>query len=521
MTGFFGGGGVCTHCRCRAMVPLKRRRKDGGAAPIAGVQERAPVNRFPGVEIFLLERRMGSSRRAFLTQLARRKGFRVQDTLGDSVTHLVSESNSGDEVWEWLDRQTGGQTPGSLSLLDISWFTDSMETGRPVEILDRHRLQVSAPRSDPEEPRISAYACQRRTPLDHLNKIFTDALEVLAENAEFSESEGRGLAFRKAGSVLRSLPFAVSRMEDLRGVPCLGEHSRKIIQEILEDGVSGEVEGVLRSERYRAMKALTGVFGVGVKTADRWAREGLRTPGDLLTSGHRLSREQEAGVRYYEDLNCPVTRAEADAIGEIVEEAVHSILPGARVTLMGGFRRGKEAGHDVDLLITHPEEGKEEGLLGKLTSWLDSQGVLLYQRVSEGSGGRGRESGPMDHFHRSFSILKLGEQPGAQPGASSADQTQEAAAPRGQGGAQGRGWRAVRVDLVICPYSQYAYALLGWTGSQFERDLRRFASQERDMSLNSHGLYQREQNRYLPAASEEEIFTHLGLEFIPPPQRNA
>ncbi|MGH0169156.1 UNVERIFIED_CONTAM: hypothetical protein FKN15_005122 [Acipenser sinensis] len=166
-----------------------------------------------------------------------------------------------------------------------------------------------------------------------------DALEVLAENAEFSESEGRGLAFRKAGSVLRSLPFAVSRMEDLRGVPCLGEHTRKIIQEILEDGVSGKVEGVLRSERYRAMKALTGIFGVGVKTADRWAREGLRTPGDLLTSGHRLSREQEAGVRYYEDLNCPVTRAEADAIGEIVEEAVHSILPGGQVTLTGGFRR--------------------------------------------------------------------------------------------------------------------------------------------------------------------------------------
>ncbi|XP_041089342.1 DNA-directed DNA/RNA polymerase mu [Polyodon spathula] len=474
------------------MVPLKRRRKDGGA--VAGFEAPAPVNRFPGVEVFLLERRMGSSRRAFLTQLARRKGFKVQDTLGDSVTHLVSESNSGDEVWEWLDRQTGGQTPSSLSLLDISWFTDSMETGRPVEILDRHRLQVSAPRSDPGEHRISAYACQRRTPLDHRNKIFTDALEVLAENAEFSESEGRGLAFRRAGSVLRSLPFSVSRMEDLRGAPCLGEHSRKIIQEILEDGVSGEVEGVLRSERYRAMKALTGIFGVGVKTADRWAREGLRTPGDLLTSGHRLSREQEAGVRYYEDLNCSVTRAEADTIGEIVKEAVHSILPGARVTLTGGFRRGKEAGHDVDLLITHPEEGKEEGLLGKLTSWLDSQGVLLYQRVSEGSEGQGREAGPMDHFNRSFSILKLGEQPGAppgdpQPGASSAGPAQEARA-------QGRGWRAVRVDLVICPYSQFAYALLGWTGSQqFERDLRRFASQERDMSLNSHGLYQRERVR--------------------------
>ena len=29
-----------------------------------------------------------------------------------------------------------------------------------------------------------------------------------------------------------------------------------------------------------------------------------------------------------------------------------------------------------------------------------------------------------------------------------------------------RGWRAVRVDLVIAPNSQYFYALVGWTGSK-------------------------------------------------------
>lgn len=27
---------------------------------------------------------------------------------------------------------------------------------------------------------------------------------------------------------------------------------------------------------------------------------------------------------------------------------------------MGGFRRGKKTGHDIDLLITHPTEGKEK-----------------------------------------------------------------------------------------------------------------------------------------------------------------
>lgn len=35
--------------------------------------------------------------------------------------------------------------------------------------------------------------------------------------------------------------------------------------------------------------------------------------------------------------------------------------------------RGKIIGHDVDFLITHPEEGKEVGLMPKVVSWLQSQ----------------------------------------------------------------------------------------------------------------------------------------------------
>lgn len=37
------------------------------------------------------------------------------------------------------------------------------------------------------------------------------------------------------------------------------------------------------------------------------------------------------------------------------------------------FSRGKLTGHDVDFLITHPEEGSEVGLMPKLVSWLESQ----------------------------------------------------------------------------------------------------------------------------------------------------
>lgn len=60
----------------------------------------------------------------------------------ETVTHIIAENNSGDEVRTWLNSQDRVGHQASLHLLDISWFTESMHSGHPVQILDRHRLQV-------------------------------------------------------------------------------------------------------------------------------------------------------------------------------------------------------------------------------------------------------------------------------------------------------------------------------------------------------------------------------------------
>ena len=191
--------------------------------------------------------------------------------------------------------------------------------------------------------------------------------------------------------------------------------------------------------------------------------------------------------------------------------------------------RGKLSGHDVDFLITHPEEGREVGLMPKVVSWLESQvnselftggnvrgvrkvfsplsknldshsfslqGFLLYQKTTrnsylESKDGPGRPSSNMDRFERCFSIFKLTEEekrrtkqpetatdnglqtvstPEPDPHSRvqiserrcedeelEADQTKQAGHKL---------WRAVRVDLVVSPISQFAFALLGWTGSK-------------------------------------------------------
>ncbi|XP_037006143.2 DNA-directed DNA/RNA polymerase mu isoform X4 [Artibeus jamaicensis] len=402
---------------------------------------------FPGVAIYLAEPRMGRSRRAFLTRLARSKGFHVLDAYSSAVTHVVMEQTSAEEAICWQESRAA-LAPGCArpALLDISWFTESMAAGQPVPVESRHCLEEAVPRKRlPGPVRMPPYACQRSTPLTHHNTS---------------------------------------------------------LWELLDRGVCEEVERVRLSERYQSMKQLfTQIFGVGVRTADRWYREGLRTLDDIQGQVQRLTEQQKAGLQHHQDLCTPVQRPDAEALQQVVETAVAQALPGATVTLAGGFRRGKLQGHDVDLLITHPQEGQEAGLLPRVLCSLKQQGLVLYQQHqlsrSRDPTHLTQRSHTMDTFERSFCIFRLPRPPGA-------------------------AWKAVRVDLVVAPISQFPFALLGWTGSKhFERELRQFSRKEKGLWLNSHGLFDPEQKTLFRAAAEEDIFRHLGLAYLPPEQRNA
>ncbi|NXM08748.1 TDT nucleotidylexotransferase, partial [Tyrannus savana] len=474
--------------------------------------------KFPKFVIFIMQRKMGVTRRMFLTELARRKGFRVESELSDAVTHIVAENNSYSEVLDWLKGQAVGDS-SRFELLDISWFTACMEAGRPVDSEMKYRLmeQCQSPSNTPElevpsviARKVPQYSCQRKTTLNNYNKKFTDAFEIMAENYEFKENEIFCLEFLRAASLLKYLPFPVTRMKDIQGLPCIGDQARDVIEEIIEEGESSRVKEVLNDERYKAFKQFTSVFGVGVKTSEKWFRMGLRTVEELKANKSlKLSKMQKAGFLYYEDLVSCVSKAEADAVTLIVKNTVSTFLPDALVTITGGFRRGKNMGHDIDFLITNPGPREDDELLHK--------GLLLYCDIIESTFVEeqlpSRKIDAMDNFQKCFAILKL-YQPGADNSSYNTSKKLDMA--------EVKDWKAIRVDLVITPFEQYAYALLGWTGSrEFGRDLRRYASHERKMILDNHGLYDRKKRIFLKAGSEEEIFAHLGLDYVEPWERNA
>ncbi|TSK22630.1 DNA nucleotidylexotransferase [Bagarius yarrelli] len=365
---------------------------------------------------------MGKTRRNFLAGLARSKGFCVENTLSSNVTHIVAEDNPADELWLWLQKQ-GIADLDKINVLDISWFTQSMSAGRPIPVEVQHRIE--------------------------------DALEVLAENYELIESVGPCLGFKKAASVLKSLPVPVRSIRDVEGLPCLGPETMAVIEDIFEFGSSSKVEDVLKDERYQTLKIFTSVFGVGPKTAEKWYRQGLRNLTQIVSdSTIHLNNMQKAGFQYYDDISKPVSKAEAEALSRIIVEIAGCVNPEVTVTLTGGFRRGKEFGHDVDFLLHVPGPGKEDGLLPAVIDRLRSQGVLLYLDFQESTFDISKLPScrfeAMDHFQKCFLILKLKKEQVV------GQQVEQRC---------GKDWKAVRVDLVAPPAECYPFALLGWSGS--------------------------------------------------------
>ncbi|CAH1786593.1 unnamed protein product [Owenia fusiformis] len=475
------------------------------------------------------------------------KGVPFVQNYSPDVTHIVTSYDNVDQVKKAMNITEDEIT---CHIVKLEWLTHSLGEGKPVEITNQYKL-LSVPKKNHEPEvtdsnykqtklncfQVDPYCCQRRTPLQHHNKLLTDAFEILEENAEYIESSNdtkgysRNLAYRRVLAVLRSLPQAVTSVKQIKDVKHIGGHSQKIIQELLEEKCCLEVEEIKRSVRYNKMKLFTGVFGAGVSTARRWYDTGMTSLNDVIQHNEDRSTAQKYGLAFFDDLNMPVLKAEAEQVKSIVKNITESILPGVSVTVTGGFRRGKTVGHDIDLLISHPKEGAEIGLLGKILEKLQQLNLILYGSHNKCTYSERHfteeprdppTNSQMDHFEKWFGIIGL-------PKISTEktvliaenDASDKSIKDLVDLSKSEKSWTAKRVDLIIVPSSQYFYGLVGWTGNKmFNRDLRLYAQKELNMRLSSHGLYDLTKGCLLTSNSEEEVFKYLKLPVIPPELRN-
>ncbi|XP_053245402.1 DNA polymerase lambda isoform X4 [Podarcis raffonei] len=176
-----------------------------------------------------------------------------------------------------------------------------------------------------------------------------------------------------------------------------------------------------------------------------------------------------------------------------VREAAQLINPGLVCVACGSFRREKSTCGDVDVLVTHPDGHSHQGVFSKLLDSLRKSGFLTDDLVSQEDNGSQKKY---------LGVCRL----------------------------PGPGQRHRRLDIIVVPYSEFACALLYFTGSaHFNRSMRALAK-TKGMSLSEHALssgvvrgaggLKTVPGVALSTPTEKDIFIHLGLPYREPPERD-
>ena len=320
------------------------------------------------------------------------------------------------------------------------------------------------------------------------NQFITEKLQILATSYANSKDQWRALGYKKAIASVKNYHKKLETWEECSSLPFVGERLAKKIWEIVETGHLRRLDHV--DPKQEAINLFAGVWGAGPTTAEAWVSQGLKTLEDLKNHG-KLTRQQEIGLKYYDEFLERMPREEAGQIEEVVKNAALEINPGLEAFACGSYRRGKPTCGDVDVIVSHPDGKSHEGVMTKLLDSLKSSGFLTDDLTFAENGE-----------HRKYlGVCKL----------------------------PGENTKHRRLDIIVVPYNEWACSLLYFTGSDYFNRSMRLLAKNNGMSLSEHslntGVVRKGGEKIfegtpLPVFSEKDVFDYLGLEYREPHERD-
>ena len=301
------------------------------------------------------------------------------------------------------------------------------------------------------------------------------ALDTIATLMELKdEAYYRILGYRRAAESVMALGRPVRDVEDLKELPHVGGTIAAVIRDLAEDRTPQLLADLLE-EIPAGLVEVTRLPGVGPRTAGRLWREldvtSVEELGELeegrLASLKGFGKKSEERIlraaRVYNATERRMLLDEATALGEHVLGFIRGRAECEEAELAGSLRRQKETIGDLDI-VSASSEGKALADAFASAPFVDE--VLAH--------------GPSKVF------IKCG---------------------------------GVEVDLRIVEPEAYGSLLHHFTGSQAHNVVLRERAVKMGVNISEYGLAQAGTQRYEPVASEAELYSRLGLSYIPPELR--
>ncbi|KAI1659958.1 Nucleotidyltransferase [Daldinia decipiens] len=371
----------------------------------------------------------------------------------------------------------------------------------------------------------TTYSCQRPTPISPPNDSFIDELENIRT---LRTLEGDKIGIRAYSTSIASLsayPYLISYPAEVARLPGCGDKIATLYQQWKANGYLEEVEEAKKDPKMSALQLFYNIWGVADTTAREFYKKGWRDLDDIVEYGwDSLSRVQQIGIKYYDELQKKLPCREVEEIGRVILNHANKIRRGFEMVIVGGYRRGKRESSDVDVILSHPDAVATFNFVVAIVNSLEKDKHITHTLImSTKNSERGQTPVPWKGQDRKagagFDTLDKALVVWQDP---YWDKTVSSKNPNPHR----------RVDIIISPWKTAGCAVVGWTGgTTFQRDLRRYCKHVKALKFDSSGIRSQTDGSWVDLESdahgsapdlltaEKRVFEGLGLEWRPPEER--
>lgn len=378
------------------------------------------------------------------------------------------------------------------------------------------------------------YACERHTPADPPNSGFIEELKKIKLARLLTNDEIGVRAYSTSIAAIAAYPYKISNPREIILLPGCDTKIANLYIDYINTGKVQPAEDAENNEELKVLRLFYEIWGVGAITAREFYYDrGWRELDDIVEFGwSTLSRVQQIGVKYYSEFLSPIPRKEVEDIAAIITKHCIKIRDsGIQTLVVGGYRRGKEACGDVDIIVSHLDEKQTLNIINDIVASLEEEGWITHTLLlALTSSNRGQQtlpfktSGAGGGFDTLDKALVVWQDPVWPTKDADLAANSKAKNPNIHR----------RVDIIISPWRTVGCAVAGWSGgTTFQRDLRRYAKNVKGWKFDSSGVRDRgngkvvDVERYEDVAgraktmeeAEKRVFEAFGLEYRQPWER--